>query len=56
MSMRSRKGVRVPQLFCSRSLVPEGEGFVLGGGDEGLLDPVDVAGQVGRVGLRVEHL
>ena len=30
----------MPQLFCSRRLVPEGEGLVLGGDDEGLLDPV----------------
>jgi len=56
MSMCSRNGVRVPQLFCSRNLVPQGEGFVLGGDDEGLLDPVDVAGQVRWVGLGVEHL
>ncbi len=54
MSICSRNGVRVPHLFCSRSCVPQGDGFVLGGGDEGLLDPVDVSGQVRRVGLGVE--
>ncbi len=47
MSSCSRNGVRVPQLFCSRNLVPQGESFVLRGGDQGLLDPVDVAGPRG---------
>src|SRR5674476_245093 len=56
MSMCSRNGLRVPHLICSRNLVPQGEGLVLGGEDEGLLDPVDVARQVGRVGLGIEHL
>src|SRR5450756_49954 len=56
MSMCSRNGMRVPHVICSRNLIPEGEGLVFGGEDEGLLDPVDVPGQVGRVGLGVEQL
>src|SRR5664279_4707111 len=54
MSMCSRNGMRVPHVICSRNLIPQGEGLVLGGEDEGLLDPVDVARQVGRVGLGIE--
>src|SRR5665647_3033747 len=42
MSMCSRNGMRVPHVICSRNLIPEGEGLVFGGEDEGLLDPVDV--------------
>ena len=30
VSICSRNGMRVPHVFCLRSLVPEGEGFVLG--------------------------
>src|SRR5664280_1488299 len=56
MSMCSRNGVRVPHVVCSRNLGPQGDGFVLGGDDEGLLDPVDVPGQVRRIGLGVELL
>src|SRR5664279_821106 len=56
MSMCSRNGVRVPHVVCSRNLGPQGDGFVLGGDDEGLLDPVDVPGQVRRIGLGVEPL
>ena len=45
VNVLAKWGVRLPHVICSRNLIPEGEGLVFGGEDEGLLDPVDVPGQ-----------
>ncbi len=49
------KVVRASRM-CSRGLTSHGQGLVLGGGDQGSLDPVDVSGQLGGVGVGVVRL